>query len=213
MKKTEPHELTAYERWELPVVKGNVVNNNKLVIDQEPVFEVKQDVLDTLKANAHDTGLKEGKEIGYNTGVEEVNNHISYLDKIIHCLEEPLKNLTFPIEQDLMEMITIIVKKIIQQELTTKPEHILTITQLALQALPVSTRDVKLTLHPQDIELIKNNALIQNLDLSCELVANENISRGGCSIQTYPSSIDATLESRISNVFSQVFKDKLDEHD
>ena len=77
----------------------------------------------------------------------------------------------------------------------------------SLSALPVNARRIQIRLNPEDIALI-NDALgspDQQEQTRWQLIDDPVISRGGCKIITETSRIDATVESRIAQLITQVF--------
>ena len=70
----------------------------------------------------------------------------------------------------------------------------------ALAVLPVSSRAVRVLLHPEDAELVREAYALGDGDLKWQVVEDPVIQHGGCKVLTETSQIDATVESRLNAV-------------
>jgi flagellar assembly protein FliH len=73
----------------------------------------------------------------------------------------------------------------------------------ALKLLPLGVGNVRLYINPQDFELVK--ALRERHEESWRIVEDETLLPGGCRVETEHSRIDATIETRISQVMAKLF--------
>jgi flagellar assembly protein FliH len=68
--------------------------------------------------------------------------------------------------------------------------------------LPVSSRNVRLLLHPEDAELIREVYSLGGAEVGWQLIEDPVINRGGCRVVTDTSQVDASLESRLASLIA-----------
>ncbi|MCK5386051.1 MAG: flagellar assembly protein FliH [Gammaproteobacteria bacterium] len=192
-KTIESDDLTAYERWELPLVNG-------------PGASATAEELQTIQKQAYDEGFALGQKEGFEQKKQELEINAAFLRSMIEILSEPLKNLDEDIVNQLAELSMIVAKQVVRRELHTEQGEIVAIVREAMNALPASTRKITLNIHPDDVELIRNAFSLGNDNDSDELlwkvVEDPMITRGGCKISSENSRIDATVEARLNRVIS-----------
>lgn len=112
-------------------------------------------------------------------------------------------------EKAAIRLSAAIAAKILRQELSQRPELALSIVREALQ-LAMGQPDVKLRLHPLDLEQFHDcgEDAVARLGAvgTATLVADENISRGGCLIETHHGVIDARLETQVERITSELIE-------
>jgi flagellar assembly protein FliH len=112
-------------------------------------------------------------------------------------------------EKSTIKLSAAIAGKILRQELSQHPEMALSIVREALQ-LAMGQPDVKLHLHPLDLEQLRDcgKEVVSRLGAVGEatLVADESISRGGCLIETHHGVIDARVETQIERIANELIE-------
>ena len=188
-------DLTAYERWELPLVNGKVVSS---------VATAKE--LESIQKQAYDEGFALGQKEGFEQKKQELEIQITSLRSIIELLSEPLKELDNEIVNQLSHLSMTVAKQVVRRELHTDEGEIVAIVREAMNALPASSRKIILNIHPDDADLIRKAFSLGDEDDSDEqrwkVVEDPMISRGGCIISSENSRIDATVEARLNRIIS-----------
>ncbi|MDH5368925.1 MAG: flagellar assembly protein FliH [Gammaproteobacteria bacterium] len=188
------NDLTAYERWELPLVSGNVVSAT-------PTAEE----LVSIQKEAYNEGFELGRKEGLQHKKQEIEDYISSLRSIIQLMSEPLKDLDNEVVSQMAQLSMIVAKQVVRREIHTDEGEIVGIVREAMSALPVSTRKIILNIHPDDSELIRNAFSLGEDDsdeLRWKITEDPMISRGGCKISSENSTIDATVESRLNRTIN-----------
>ncbi|MGB4484071.1 MAG: FliH/SctL family protein, partial [Pseudomonas veronii] len=72
----------------------------------------------------------------------------------------------------------------------------------ALKLLPLGVGNVRLHINPQDFEQVK--ALRERHEETWRIVEDAALQPGGCRVETEYSRIDATVETRISQIMAQL---------
>ena len=201
-------ELTAYERWELPVVNGQRTSQSRVTAKE----------LESLHKQAFDEGIALGKEQAYTEKKKELEEHISTLKSIIEVLSEPLKELDTDIVEQLSQLSMSVAKQVVRRELHTEQGEIVGIVREAMSALPASTRKITLHIHPDDSDLIRATFSLGQQDehdeeLRWKVIEDPMVTRGGCKISSENSRIDATVEARLNRIINSLLGDERDSND
>ncbi len=152
----------------------------------------------------HEDGFAEGHKLGYQEGQHLLQKQAADLNNLLETLSEPIKQLDQEIENELVQLSLAVASQIIRREIKLHPDEIVAVVREALNVLPLASQKVTLNLHPEDAELVRN---ILNLDDSLpswRLVENPLLTRGGCTLETETSTVDASLEKRLAAVIANV---------
>ena len=195
----------AYERWEVPRVVSvsdvEAENTNPLTV--EALEAVQQAAQEEGFKLGYDEGFQQGHEAGLKAGETDILQQAQQWKALIDSLNNPLKSVDSIVEQDLLSMISLLVRQMVYHELEQKPEMVLTAVREALAVLPVSDRQLKVYLNPEDMELVKNGLKLDE-DTGWQWYEDPLVSRGGAKLETADTTIDATVETRLNNLISRL---------
>ncbi len=186
--------LTAYERWELPLVQGKKISSNTTVKE-----------LESIQKQAYDEGFALGQKEGFEQKQQEIEKEITSLRSIVELLSGPLDDLDDDIVKQLADLAMIVAKQVVRRELHTDEGEIVGIVREAMNALPASSRKISLNIHPDDGELIRKAFALgeeESNEQRWKIIEDPMISRGGCKISSENSRIDATVEARLNRVIN-----------
>ena len=217
-------QLTAYERWELPLLdaRGNEIAREE-EWDVKPLTaadlgEIRkaaredgynegreagyQAGLAEGKAEGHEeglqTGVAEGREQGEKKGYEESRKEIdTKLDRLEHLMGElllPIRRHEDEVESALVNLTTVLARAVVFRELSLDSSQIQSVVRKALAALPSTAENLRIHIHPDDETFVRE--VTARLDSSASIVADDTILPGGCTIQTRHSLVDFTVEKR-----------------
>jgi hypothetical protein len=105
--------------------------------------------LETIEEEARESGRAAGHKEGYAAGQAEVMRRAEQLDRILAGLADPVSHLDAEVEQELLEMVMAIARRLIRRELKTNPGEIIGVVREGIASLPVGERKVTLQLHPE----------------------------------------------------------------
>ena len=155
-----------------------------------------------LEREAYEEGFRQGLESGREVGEKSLEQSLKRCSSLAEALEKEKTELYARRERDLVELIQIISRKVIDQELKTQPEAISNLLARGFRLL-AQQEEIKLRVHPQDYELLKQ-APRPGWPTGVELVADGTITPGGLIFSTQAGEIDATRESRWAAVAQTV---------
>jgi flagellar assembly protein FliH len=97
-----------------------------------------------------------------------------------------------------------VARQVIYHELKTDPGLVVAAVRKALGVLPAGTRDVRLHLHPDDAQLVRELLPAGQEQGGWQIFEDVVHDRGGCRVSTETSQVDATLESRLARAAAAV---------
>ncbi|MFQ3232060.1 FliH/SctL family protein [Reinekea sp.] len=151
----------------------------------------------------HQEGLSQGLEVGQAQALEEGRKATKQSVRVFQEMTEALLSYRQEDEKELETALGAlavrIARQVVQDELRTKPSHINSLVSAAVQALPNPDDKLTIRLNPIDYEFVESNS-----ESNWELVSDDQISAGGCTIKSGYSYIDYTLEHRFETAVKQL---------
>jgi len=133
------------------------------------------------------------------TGEADILQQVQQWRSLIESLNAPLKAVNDEVEQNLLAMLSLLTRQLIYQEMAVHPELVLNVVREALTVLPVSDRQLKIYLNPQDLELVRSGLQIDDA-AGWQWHEDPLVKRGGVRLVTADTAIDATVETRLNNL-------------
>jgi flagellar assembly protein FliH len=166
--------------------------------------------LEKLQQKAYEEGFEKGKEEGFAFGHKEgltqskqtLHQYTERMDALFTTLSEPLRELDQQVERSILDLVLAIVRQLVRREVKSDPNLIIGVVREALSILPVSSRNVRLLVHPDDAGLIREVYALGDSEIGWTLVDDPVISRGGCKVVTETSQVDATLDTRLASLIA-----------
>ncbi len=161
--------------------------------------------MEQVQNQAYREGFEQGRKDGFAYGHKEalavsgdgLRKKAEKMDELMSALNTPFKELDEQVERELISLTISMVRQLVRREVKSNPEQIIGVVREALALLPVSSRNVRLVLHPEDAKLVREIFEVSDKDLVWTILEDPVLERGGCKVTTDTSQIDATLESRL----------------
>ncbi len=231
-------KLTAYERWELPLLDaaGNEIaqaeERNVKPLTAADIEEIrraaKEDGLEEGRKEGHDAGyqagLEKGQQEGYAAGLEQgrevgekqaledthkrVDEGLGRLDALLSELLVPIERHEDELETALVNLTTALSRAVLYRELSLDSSQISAVVKRALAALPSTTENVRLHIHPDDYQWVAEVA--ERYEAKASIVEDAAIMRGGCKAETRHSLVDFTIEKRFQKAVQDMLSQELD---
>ncbi len=155
---------------------------------------------DDARAEGYTEGLQEGREAGHaealEAGRQEVAAEMATLRAIAATFSGAVTAADETIASDVLELALHLARSMVRTALTVRPELIIPIVREAIDYLPVLQQPAILALNPEDIEIVRA-ALSDELDKGgWRVVADPQVGRGGCKVDTASNQIDAQASAR-----------------
>ncbi|WP_404361814.1 flagellar assembly protein FliH [Marinobacter sp.] len=230
-------ELTAYEKWELPLLdqQGNEVAREE-ERDVKPltaadIEEIRQTAWDDGhgegreagqaegreegRSQGHqeglEAGLKEGRETGHTEALEAtkagVDTGLERLEAVMAELLDPIRRHEDELESALFNLATVLARAVVFRELKMDSSHIQAVVRQAMASLPSTRENVKVRVNPADAEWVREVA--GRFEAETAVVEDDDILEGGCKVETRHSLVDFTVEKRFQKAVQGMLDQQL----
>lgn len=188
-------ELSAYERWETPTVQVSAAagSGNGMVTANQ---------LERIQKQAYDEGFALGHKEGHVAGQLQLRERAQQLQQLMERMHAPFADLDRQVEQELLLLVTTMVKQMVRRELKTDPGQVVAVVRDAMASLPVAVRNARLHLHPEDAALLRGALALNEDEAAWRIVEDPVLTRGGCRVVTDASYIDASVEARLATLIA-----------
>ncbi|WP_455209964.1 flagellar assembly protein FliH [Kaarinaea lacus] len=197
-------EAGSIERWQTPVVEQSLPGGEAQVSFGPITAEAIEKIQKQAYKEAYDEGLTKGYKDGLAKATAQLDPQIQLLNKAMSALSEPFAQLDQEVEQQLTELAITIARQLVRREIKTDPGQIIAIVREAILALPSATKKTYVYLHPEDMELVKTKLSASEPESYWRLMEDPTLSRGDCKVMTDTSTIDATVERRLSSLVANL---------
>ncbi|KQT67055.1 flagellar assembly protein FliH [Pseudomonas sp. B10] len=183
-------------------------------MEEVPLEEVQPltlEELESIRQEAYNEGFAIGEKEGFHSTTLKVRQEaetalaakIASLELLMANLFEPIAEQDTQIEKSLVDLVQHITKQVIKRELAIDSTQIEHVMRDALKLLPLGVENVRLYVNPQDFVQVK--ALRERHEETWRIVEDESLLPGGCRVETEHSRIDASVESRVTQVMAKLF--------
>ncbi|VVN29483.1 hypothetical protein PS619_04744 [Pseudomonas fluorescens] len=183
-------------------------------MEEVPLEEVQPltlEELESIRQEAYNEGFGIGEKEGFHSATLKVRQEaevalaakLASLEQLMANLFEPIAEQDTQIEKSLVDLVQHITKQVIKRELAIDSSQIEHVMRDALKLLPLGVDNVRLYVNPQDFEQAK--ALRERHEENWRIVEDESLLPGGCRVETEHSRIDASIETRVTQVMAKLF--------
>jgi flagellar assembly protein FliH len=201
-------ETDGAQRWDLPAVEG-------APLPRPGAKGVNVMHLTLVEREAWDHGFRDGHAEGVRKGeaelarrIAEVDVKLAALDAIMGALARPLEELDNAVETELTRLALAVGKHLARRELKIDPTQIIGIIRNTLSLLPLSARNIRIHLHPDDAAIVREKLARATGDQEWQLAEDPLMARGGCRLTTDTSSVDGRFEASVAAVVSGLLGDE-----
>jgi flagellar assembly protein FliH len=169
--------------------------------------------LEKIQQQIIQEGSKKGYEEGFAKGMKaseaQIAQKVRSLESVIQALASPFEEFDERVENEIAALAIQISKQLIRRELKVDSGQVVGVVKEALVALPSSSQNIQLFLHPEDAALVRSAlSLDEGVETRWKVIEDPVLSRGGCRVVTDASTIDATIENRLSTIIAQAMGDE-----
>ena len=213
-------DVGGFDIWSLPSFDPHVPEPEpepepELPVEMEevPLEEVQPltlEELESIRQEAYNEGFAAGEKDGFRSTTLKVRQEaeaalsvqLASLERLMGVLFDPIAEQDSQIEKSMVGLVEHIARQVIQRELVLDSSHIESVMREALKLLPLGVGNVRLYINPQDFEQVK--ALRERHEETWRIVEDAALQPGGCRVETEHSRIDATVETRISQIMAKL---------
>jgi flagellar assembly protein FliH len=200
-------ELNSFEAWTPGSLSGGNPGDRtsadkglRRAADKAPA---KPSAADDLAAQLH-AARQSGYQDGYRDGLVALDSFkqtfASQMTAQIGLLTQSMGDQLDALEQQMAQCLAVsathLARQIVRSELSVRPQLVETVAREATEALLLSARHITLRVHPDDHSLVAQGAADVLAARGARLIADAQIARGGCLVESDIGVLDATLEAR-----------------
>lgn len=193
----------AYQAWRVPEVAGVRAGRSaeeERTRASRPAAPMSAGQIE----QARKEGYAQGHEEGLRAGQQEIRKQVQRLEQLLVALQQPFAELDAAVEEQLSQLAMLVARHLVRRELKADPGQVIAVVREALAALPITSRTVRLHLHPEDAALVREAFSLNEEEAHIQVLDDPVQSRGGCRVQTDNSQIDASVETRLNALIAQV---------
>ncbi|WP_449102706.1 flagellar assembly protein FliH [Pseudomonas extremaustralis] len=213
-------DVGGFDIWSLPSFDPHVpepepepVEEPPVEMEEVPLEEVQPltlEELESIRQEAYNEGLVAGEKDGFRSATLKVRQEaevalgvkLASLERLMGSLFDPIAEQDAQLEKTMVGLVEHIARQLIQRELVLDSSQIESVMREALKLLPLGVGNVRLYINPQDFEQVK--ALRERHEETWRIVEDAALQPGGCRVETEYSRIDATVETRISQIMAKL---------
>ncbi len=194
-------DAEAFQPWTPPSVdgvqEGAAATPGGMLLTASQIEELQKQAYD----EAYQVGLEEGRAAGRQT----LQDRVAQFEQLMNALGQPLRDVDERVEQELVSLVIALVRQLVRRELRADPGQVVAVVREAMAVLPAASRSVRVHLHPEDAALVREALSLSQEERSWSVVEDPVQSRGGCRVVTEHSQVDASVESRLTQLIASTF--------
>lgn len=152
-------------------------------------------------------GQEEGRTLALQQAAEKIDNDLKAFNDLVLNLQKQFENLAKQNESRLMELVFKLGSRLAAHELSVNREAVLEVVRQTVGAT-AQQDEVTLEIHPDLLQFFEELQSKAGRDFDflkkTKIDPNPNIEVGGCVLRTQFGQIDAQLNTRIENLWSQI---------
>ncbi|HNR30101.1 MAG TPA: FliH/SctL family protein [Candidatus Hydrogenedentes bacterium] len=152
-------------------------------------------------------GRRRGFEAGHREFLESVAGATDTLAAAAQAIRLAHDEFLASLEPQVLHLVRRIAERVLGREIRTDPDLVARTARRALQCVSDRAR-VTVLVHPTDLDTMRTQevSVLEEFKSVGELVieADENVTRGGCVVETETLHVDARLEHLLEKVFEEL---------
>ncbi len=153
----------------------------------------------------------EARSEGYAAGIEaarkETDANREMMNGYLRALVQPFDEQNTQLAERIASLAGKIAKNLVEKELCTSQESLITMVQSAVKALGNKTQEVKIQLHPLSAEFIRDQIQDDDEKTSWQIIDDPALGVGDCKVSCDNSTVDSGLDDRINLIIAQFLED------
>ncbi len=139
---------------------------------------------------------------GYQAGMEQASEDLQQIRETFAAFMKAKQEVYEQIAPDILEISVDIAQKIIKKEVSEDPQVLVNNIVDVLKSLSKDENKIALRVNPVQVDVVKQQVpeilTIAGLDARVSVLADEEVSEGGCLVTTSNGVVDATVETQLS---------------
>ncbi len=175
-------------------------------VEREALTRLKELQEDAYQ-QAYQLGLDEGREKAFQENQAELQEKIRHLEGLLQSVENLKVDLVASNETHIVKLIYYMAKRVVLAEVNERQELVLEVVRQAVQSAQ-SEENVRVRVSHSDFEFIETAKEKLGKDFDsikrAQIEASDDITNGGCIVETNYGDVNATLEQRLEKLWNSV---------
>lgn len=184
-------------RWTIPAIDGSSDSGYPTAAK-----------LEALQKQAWEEAWQAGHAKGMESGLKDVQLRAERFDQLLTALSKPFDQLDENVENQLVELAMSVARQLFRREIKIDPSHIVGVVREAVGVLPMACNNIRVNLHPEDAALVEEALASTAGERLWKISEDPLIERGGCTVTTESSRVDAQTDTRLNAVISKIVGDE-----
>lgn len=204
------NSLSGFKIDKIVAEKTGIARMERLSIEEK----VEQEALARLKdleeqayREAYRLGLEEGRQKAFAESRDELQEKMQSLKSVIAAIESLKVDLVGFNEAHIMRLIYYMAKRLMMDEISTRPEAVLSVVQQAAAAAQ-SDETITVRVAEEDFAFIEGAREELGTEFAvlgrARIESSPEIKPGGCIVQTNYGDVDATVERRLEKLWESI---------
>ncbi len=185
--------------WELPPIDGPLVTRRRGDADL--------DVIEREAWDGREAGLAAARQ-AMQSAQTEVDRRVQQLGSILDFLARPIADVDDQVQRQLALLAGAIARQVVRREIRLQPDDIIGVIRDTVGLLPVTAREVRVHLNPEDATLVRSRLADVASERAWSITEDPILPRGGCRVTSENSTIDAQVDQRLGAAIAAVLGDE-----
>lgn len=155
--------------------------------------------VDQLRSQMQNQAFEQGYREGLAGGQAEVAARAQRFEALMSKLAYPFEELDAAVEGELVDLAKILATHILRRELKSDTAQIVGAVRDCIEVLPAAARNVRLYLHPDDAQLVREHASGEQ-GRGWVIQEDSSVAQGNLRVESDTSHIDGRIESRLNEI-------------
>lgn len=165
--------------------------------------------LSAIERDAYERGFASGERAGRELGLKQVEASHQLVARLIEALQKVKPALLENAEKEILQIAVAVARRILRQEFSHNPEHLLRAIRAVLQKMG-QIESLVIRLHPHDLERLRKERnkvveLVGNVQWF-RLEPDASLLQGECLVESNAQIVDLRIDSQLSVIEEELLK-------
>src|SRR6478735_8369166 len=191
-------ELSSFESWSFGDVSAGVAPGPAAREAEAPVdpAEIHAQQLRAARQSGYQDGYRDGLVALEGFKQSFAAQTTTQVGALVRSVGEQLDAMQQEMARAIAATAAALARQVLRAELEAHPDRVAIVAEQALDALLLSARHIVLRVHPDDHALIAGVSAEAIAARGARLVADAQVGRGGCRVESDIGLVDATIDER-----------------
>lgn len=167
----------------------------------------RSDEVERRQVSAYNDARREGYAAGKEAADRENEANREMLLSYLKALAHPFDDQNGQLVEYIVTLAGKIAKSLVQKELSTDRESLMTIVSTAVSALGATTQEIKIHLLPDSADFIRAQISDDDEKACWQIIDDASLGLGDCKVSCENSTVNSSMNDRINLIIAQFFEE------